>query len=160
MLAYAHRQLGETNEERQVLSTVAAIDPDDIETFERLMELSLESKDWDEARRNAQRFLAVNPLVPRPYSSLAESAEALDDADRAIAAWRKLLLLDPPDPARAHFRLAKLLHEKRDPAAKRHVLKALEEAPRFRDAQRLLLQINRENNSTRVNPAGAANAPS
>ena len=160
MLAYAHRQLGETNEERQVLSTVAGIDADDIETFERLMELALASKDWDDARLNAQRFLAVNPLVPRPYASLAESAEALDDADRAIAAWRKLLLLDPPDPARAHFRLAKLLHEKRDPAAKRHVLKALEEAPRFRDAQKLLLQINREsNNSTRTTP-GAANAPS
>ena len=160
MLAYAHRQLGETNEERKVLSTVAAIDADDIETFERLMELALAQKDWDDARRNAQRFLSVNPLVSRPYSSLAESAEGLDDSDRAIAAWRKLLLLDPPDPARAHFRLAKLLHEKRDPAAKRHVLKALEEAPRFREAQRLLLQINRENNnSTRVSPAGAAKAP-
>jgi tetratricopeptide (TPR) repeat protein len=160
MLAYAHRQLGETNEERQVLSAVAAIDPDDIETFERLMQLALAGKDWDEARRNAERFLAVNPLVAPPYSTLAQSAEALDDADRAIAAWRKLLLLDPPDPAQAHYRLAKLLHDKRDPAAKRHVLKALEEAPRFRDAQRLLLQINRENNNTRVTPAGAAHAPS
>jgi hypothetical protein len=59
-------------------------------------------------------------------------------------------VLDPPDPAVAHYRLAKLLHEKHDPAAKRHVLKALEEAPRFRDAQKLLLQINRENNQTRV----------
>lgn len=160
MLAYTHRQLGETNEERQVLSTVAAIDADDIETFERLMQLALAAKDWDEARRNAERFLAVNPLVAPPYSSLAESAQALDEPDLAIAALRKLLLLDPPDPAQAHYRLAKLLHAKRDPAAKRHILKALEEAPRFRDAQRLLLQINRENNSTRLAPAGASNAPS
>jgi len=158
MLAYAHRQLGETNEEREVLSAVAAIDADDVETFERLIDLALAAKDWEEARRNAERFLAVNPLVPRPYSSIAESAEALGDADRAIAAWRKLLLLDPPDPAQAHYRLAKLLHEKHDPAAKRHVLKALEEAPRFRDAQRLLLQINRENNQTRVPDTSATPA--
>jgi hypothetical protein len=30
---------------------------------------------------------------------------------------------------------------KRDPAAKRHVLMALEEAPRFREAHRLLLEL-------------------
>jgi hypothetical protein len=40
-----------------------------------------------------------------------------------------------------HFRLARLLHEDRQPSAKRHVLLALEEAPRFRTAQRLLLEI-------------------
>ena len=160
MLAYAHRKLGETNEERRVLSAVAAIDADDIETFERLMDLAIAAKDWEEARRNAERFLAVNPLVPRPYLLLAESNEAVGGADRAIAAWRKLLLLDPPDPAVAHYRLAKLLHEKHDAAAKRHVLKALEEAPRFRDAQKLLLQINRENNQTHVDPVGSASPAS
>lgn len=154
LLAEAHRQLGETNEEQQVLAAVAALDADDVESFQRLMEFAVAAKDWEQARRNAERFLAVNPLVPQPYACLAESAEALGNADRAIAAWRKLLLLDPPDPAQAHYRLAKLLHEKRDPAAKRHVLQALEEAPRFREAQRLLLQINRElNTQTRFAPA-------
>jgi hypothetical protein len=52
-----------------------------------------------------------------------------------------MLLLDPPDPAEVHFRLARLLRKAGDPAAKRHVLQALEEAPRFRDAHRLLLEI-------------------
>jgi hypothetical protein len=51
-------------------------------------------------------------------------------------------LLDPPDPAEAHYRLARLLHQAGDPAAKRHVLQALEEAPRFREAHRLLLEIS------------------
>jgi len=41
-----------------------------------------------------------------------------------------------------HFRLARLLRQRSDPAAKRHALQALEEAPRFRDAHRLLLEIN------------------
>jgi tetratricopeptide (TPR) repeat protein len=151
-LAYAHRQLNETNEERQVLSQVAEIDGDDIETFGRLMELALGAKDWAEAKRNAERFLAVNPLVPQPYACLAESAEALDEADYAIAAWRKLLLLDPPDPAQAHFRLARLLFRKGDPGARRHALKALEEAPRFREAQKLLLQMDRDSKKeTRFN---------
>jgi tetratricopeptide (TPR) repeat protein len=144
LLAQAHRQLGETNEERRVLSQLAEIDADDTDTFERLIDLALPEKDWSQARRNAERYLAVNPLVAKPYLSIAETAEALDDPDQAISAWRKLLLLDPPDPPQAHFRLARLLHKKGDPAAKLHVLKALEEAPRFRDAQRLLLEIERE----------------
>jgi tetratricopeptide (TPR) repeat protein len=152
LLAYAHRQLGETNEERRVLSQVAEIDGDDTETFERLMDLASAAGDWPEAKRNAERFLAVNPLVPQPYACLAESAEALGEAEPAIGAWRKLLLLDPPDPAQAHFRLARLLHQKGDRGAKLHALKALEEAPRFRDAQKLLLQIERElKKETRLN---------
>jgi len=41
-----------------------------------------------------------------------------------------------------HFRLARALHATGQPAeAKRHVLLALEEAPRFREAQQLLLQL-------------------
>jgi tetratricopeptide (TPR) repeat protein len=152
LLAYVHRQLGETNEERQVLSQVAGIDGDDTETFERLMELALAVQDWPEAKQNAERFLAVNPLVSRPYACLAESAEELGENDQAISAWRKLLLLDAADPAQAHFRLARLLYRKGDPAAKIHVIKALEEAPRFRDAQKLLLQIDRKlKKETRVN---------
>jgi tetratricopeptide (TPR) repeat protein len=152
LLAYAHRQLAETNDERQVLSQLVEIDGDATEAFQRLMELATATKDWPEAKRNAERFLAVNPLVPQPYVCLAESTEALEEADHAIAAWRKLLLLDPPDPAQAHFRLARLLHKKNDPAAKMHALKALEEAPRFREAQKLLLQIDRDSKSeTRLN---------
>jgi hypothetical protein len=40
-----------------------------------------------------------------------------------------------------HFRLARLMHSNNDPAAKRQVLLALEEAPRFRAAHRLLLEL-------------------
>ncbi|HUV65948.1 MAG TPA: hypothetical protein VMW24_18785, partial [Sedimentisphaerales bacterium] len=52
-----------------------------------------------------------------------------------------LLLLDPADPADIHYRLARLLEHKDPAEAKRHVLLALAEAPRFREAHRLLLKI-------------------
>jgi len=60
----------------------------------------------------------------------------------AIAAYQSWLELDPPDPAEVHFQLARLLHRAGDPAAKRHVLQALEDAPRSREALKLLLEIN------------------
>ena len=44
----------------------------------------------------------------------------------------------------AHFHLARLLREHEKPEAKRQLLMALEEAPRFREAHRLLLDWNDE----------------
>ena len=141
LLADAHRSLNETNLEREVLSRLASRDADDLDTFLRLMELGGAAKDWPDAAQNAERFLAVNPLLAEPYRYLARASEALGKSPPAIQAYQTMLLLDPPDPAEAHFRLARLLHQAGDPSAKRHVLQALEEAPRFRDAHKLLLQI-------------------
>ena len=64
----------------------------------------------------------------------------VDDAIKGLRAW---LLMDPDDPAEAHYRLAKLLDVNGLPDAKKHVLAALEAAPRYREAQKLLLKIVR-----------------
>jgi cytochrome c-type biogenesis protein CcmH/NrfG len=105
------------------------------------MELAEAVQDWKAVTQNAERFLAVNPLMPQPYRFLGRASEELRDTSQAIGAYQKILLLDPPDPAAVHFRLATLLHNRNDPAAKRHALQALEEAPRFRDAHHLLLEL-------------------
>ena len=141
LLAEAHRGLNETNEERVVLTTLSSLEADDVDTYSRLMELSAAAKDWGAVATNAERYLAVNPLVAQPYRHLAQASEALDRREAAISACKTLLLLDPPDPAGAHFQLARLLHQSGDATAKRHLLQALEEAPRFRDAHRLLLEM-------------------
>ena len=48
----------------------------------------------------------------------------------------------PIDAAEIHYRLARQLWQNGDrQMARREVLKALEEAPRFRDAHRLLLTV-------------------
>ena len=141
LLAQAHRGLNETEQERAILGKLARIEADAVPAYLRLMELDAAAKDWNAASRNAQRFLAVNPLVPQPYRCLAEASQALGKDSEAIRAYRTLLLLDPPDPADLHYRLAALLHKGSDPEAKRQVLQALEEAPRFRDAHRLLLEM-------------------
>jgi tetratricopeptide (TPR) repeat protein len=155
MLAAVHRALKETDEERAVLARIAEREADAIETYARLMELESARTNWTAVLQNAERYLAVNPLLPVPYRWLAQAAEALNEKPKAIDAYRRLLLLDPPNPAEAHFRLAKLLHDTADPAAKRHVLIALEEAPRYREAHRLLLDIAGRGTS----PASAKEKP-
>lgn len=142
MLAEVHRSLSETNEERRVLEEYTARDADAVDEYSRLLQLAALAEDWSLVRKNAERFLAVNPLVPAPYRYLAQASEALAQSDAAIQAYRTMLRLDPPDPAEVHYRLALLLFHQRDPGARRHVLKALEEAPRYRDAHRLLLEMH------------------
>ena len=63
-------------------------------------------------------------------------------ADEALAAYRAVALLDDTDPAGVHYQLAKLLRDAGKPQeARREVLRSLEEAPRFREAHQLLLEL-------------------
>ena len=93
----------------------------------------------------ADRLLAVNPLLPVVHRERAAAAERLDRPQEAIDAYRALLVLGPQNPAEVNYRLARLLRSHNElSSAKRHVLAALEDAPRYRDAHRLLLEIVRE----------------
>lgn len=142
LLAAAHRELGETDLERAMLEKHVALNADAIEPRLRLIELAVAAKDWKSVKSLADDVLAINPLVPVPHRYLAQAAEALSDRPAAIAAYRTLLQMDPLDPAEHHYRLANLLAaEQQLPEARRAVVRALEEAPRFRVAHQLLLEI-------------------
>jgi hypothetical protein len=106
------------------------------------MELSEAAADWRGVARSADQYLAAKPLVPLPYRFLAEASEQLGETGPAIRAYRALLELEPPDLAAVHFNLARLLRNVGEPGARRQALQALEEAPRYPAALRLLLQIH------------------
>lgn len=143
-LATAHRKLGEADAEREVLTRYAALDADGSAAFLRLIEIETSREDWEAVRTNALRMLAVNPLVPQPHRALAAAAHELGRPDEAMAAYQALLALQPDDPAELHYQLAQLLESRGNRAlAKRHVLLALESAPRYQAAQALLLKIVR-----------------
>lgn len=141
LMAAVHRQLNEIDEEHEMLEKIVSLVSDAHEALSRLMELDSANEDWLAVTKDAQRYLAINPLKPQPYQYLADASEHTGDDQTAINAYQALLELDPADPAHVHYRLAVLLERAGDPAAKRHVLQALEEAPRFRDAHKLLLKI-------------------
>jgi hypothetical protein len=91
---------------------------------------------------NARRFLEINPLVAPPWRSLAKASAATGEDATGIMANRTLLRFDPANPSEVHFELARLLRRTGDPAARREVLLALEDAPRHRAALNLLLEID------------------
>ena len=148
LLSVVYRKLEEPRREREVLEVLARDSADAVDAYLRLAELAAAEKQWTQVMGYAQQYLAVNPLIVAPHRYLAQAAEAAGDVDTAVLAYRTMLLLEPADPAEVHFRLARLLNSRGNPAAYRHVLMALEEAPRYRDAHALLLAIKKSHGDT------------
>lgn len=141
-LALVLNRLEEVEAEREVLTRYCEVDADAALAFRRLAELEAVRKNWELVRLNAERELAVNPLHATPHLHLAEAAEETGEARLALGSLRAALQLHPPDPAGLHYRTARLYQQQEDPiAARRAVLMSLEFAPRYRDAQRLLLEL-------------------
>ena len=144
LLATIFRELAETGLERAVLEKLANLDADAADARVRLVELAAEKEDWQAVAEHAAAMLAINPLVAAPHRRLAQAAEKLNQRKAAIDANRALLVLQPLDKAEIHFRLARLLRDEGEQdQAKRHVLEALEQAPRYLAAHQLLLEITR-----------------
>jgi tetratricopeptide (TPR) repeat protein len=142
LLAQVYRELEENSAEREVLESLIKLSADNVETFARLAEIGITGGEWELTRQSANRWLAVDPLVPEPHRLAARAAEELKDDNLAVASYRALLLMNPFDPAEGHYQLASVLRRTGQlEEAKREVLLALEETPRYRAAQKLLLEL-------------------
>jgi tetratricopeptide (TPR) repeat protein len=140
-LAAVHRKLGETQQEHDALSKLAKMSSDAADAYLRLMEIATEQQAWEQVVENGDRYLAVYPMLSNAYWWIGRAAEELGRNERAVESYRRLLLLDPSGPVEVHYRLGRLLRHENPDAARRHVLEALADAPRFRDGHRLLLEI-------------------
>jgi tetratricopeptide (TPR) repeat protein len=169
LLAEAHRNLGETDQEARVLHTLAGLSSDAAEAYGRLMEIGMEQKNWAQVVENGEKDLTVYPMLSALYWRLGRAHEELGQLvtgssllvpgsgqqptttnqppttnhhyEPAIQAYQHLLLLDPADPVDINYRLARLLQSRDPAAAKRCLLEALADAPRFRAGHQLLLEI-------------------
>ncbi len=154
-LARLFRKRGDTLQEREILTRLVEIDDSAHEALLRLLELDAAASDWQAVQQNARRLRAIDPLIPQPHRFLADASEKLGDADEARMSLESLLALGTDDSATLHYRLARSLAESDDSRhqlqARRHILQSLEQAPRYRDALRLLLQIVDANPSPNEN---------
>jgi len=140
-LAQVHRQLDETDREAAVLTKLAARSADASAAYARLMEIGIERKDWQQVATNGRKYLAVYPLLETLHWRLGQAYEHLREKSQAVRSYERLLLLDPADPVEVNYRLARLLQEEDTQAARRHLLEALADAPRFRKGHQLLLEM-------------------
>jgi tetratricopeptide (TPR) repeat protein len=140
-LAEIHRSLGEADEEIAILRKLAAHDGEALDVYERLADMDSARGDWKATLENAERARAVNPLILPPNQKQFAALQKLNRPEEAITAGERLLRLSPSDPTEVHYELAQLMVESAPDAARAHIVQALEDAPRFRAAQQLLLKL-------------------
>jgi tetratricopeptide (TPR) repeat protein len=105
----------------------------------------------DKAGRQAEALAVLesinysDPLRAAGHRDLGEKLLAAKRPAEAAREFRVLLALEPQDFATAQFGLARAARDGGDArAARRHVLQALEVAPSYRPAQKLLLELTED----------------
>lgn len=141
LLARVYRELGDTGAERAVLDEIVRNEADALEPVVRLHELAEAQGEAAGVIAAAERWLAIQPLAEAPWRSLLAAHETGGSPAAAARAGTSLLALEPPDRAAIHHRIARQLRTIDRAGARRHVLLALEEAPRFRAAHELLAEL-------------------
>ncbi len=140
-LARAYREIGDTANERRLLEHVCNQETHQLAPVARLLDIAKQKSDTPAQLLWADAFLAISPMGETAWRARLQAAVALDDAPAAIEAGEALAAMDLPDRPALHYQLARQ-YRAIDPAkAKRHVLMALEEAPRFRQAHALLVAL-------------------
>lgn len=143
LLAEVYREIDQPDRERQTLNEIIEISSDALPALLRLMDIAAEDENWQQLADYAKRVLAINPLLPTGHDQMARAAEKLNRPADVVRSLRALNSMDPIDPAAIDFRMAKALADmNQTDRAKHHVLRALQEAPRYRDAHRLLLALS------------------
>lgn len=144
-LATIARAIDNRDLELEYLQKIAVISSDNLPALTRLIELTAENGEWQQVEKYAEKLLAVQPLLPNGHEAMVRASYSEDaEASRrsAVASLRALQEMDPLDPAKLHYQMSEKLYESDQLTdARIEALRALEFTPRYREAQKLLVNI-------------------
>lgn len=161
MRAVAWRKLDNTDEETKSLEKVLQLDADDANACVRLLEIYTSAGSWDNVTRVSQLLQGINPMLKLSQQAMATAAENTGDDLLAIRSLTALAALNPLDKADTYYRLAAAeFRQQQLPQAKRNVLRALDAAPRYRDAHQLLLKVIEASEKQRAEPSSRPDSDS
>jgi cellulose synthase operon protein C len=144
-LAQAYTATKDTPKALEQLKRYAQIGGRNPDTLRELAALEEESGDKRAAVATLEKINYIYLRDEKAHQKLADLDMELGNPTEAIREYSAVLALKPVDPAGTHYRLAKAYqaaHKNAD--AMDEVLSSLEIAPGYRDAQKLLLELNKE----------------
>jgi tetratricopeptide (TPR) repeat protein len=148
-MAHAQDELGEREQAMSALEKFWRNGGYDPAALKRLSDWLLEAQRIDDAILVLHSVNLVDPLDEELHGKLGDLLLEADRAAAALAEYSIALSLGPHDKATAHYRLASAYHRLGErERAETHLLLALDVAPNFRPAQKLLLDIMRDGPDT------------
>ncbi len=142
LLAQIYRQKGDLTKAVAELEALTALNETDYDANLQLAEILESTGNMAGAANALDRAVYIYPMQPVLHTKLAELYKKTGALKKVVRERQALLALNPVDRAEALYQLALAYHEAGDAvAARREVLRALEEAPSFEKAQELLLKL-------------------
>jgi tetratricopeptide (TPR) repeat protein len=143
-LAAIHLARSANREAERELAALVSIAEDDYRAQTELANVRIALGDSAGAMAALEQAMFISPYEMESHVRLAELAESGGASEVAVRERQAILALDPVDRANAEYRLARayLLAGDRT-EARRAVLRALERAPNYQEAQELLLELRR-----------------
>jgi Tfp pilus assembly protein PilF len=142
-LAKAYEAKGETAKAMEQLKLYSARrgrNPDSLRDLAKMQEAAGDKRG---AAATLERINYIYLRDDKEHQQLAELDMELGNPAGAILEYGAVIALKPVDPAGAHYHLAKAYEAVHDDGkAMDEVLSSLETAPGYRDAQKLLLELN------------------
>lgn len=141
VLAQIYEREGNREMQLQWLETLLESLQHDYGSAIILAEAAMEQGDYDKAAYYIDRAIQVDPYRQDVHQLKADYAMAVNDPQLAVTEFEVLMNLEISDPVEARTNLAEAyLRNGQISEAKQNVLYALEQAPSFERAQRLLLE--------------------
>jgi cellulose synthase operon protein C len=143
LIADAHLARGDKAAAVAELEKWARAGGRDPDLLKKLAKMQEEAGDRKAAIRTWQRLVYVYPLDEELHTRLGDLLLAEGNAQGAVFEYEALIAAKPLDQAATRFNLARALRaSNRVEAAKEQLLLALEAAPGYKPAQRMLLELN------------------
>lgn len=142
-LAELHQSRNDPAAAAAELAALVAIDETDYDANVALADLLEQTGDRAGEAAALERAIWISPYDITLHTRLAELYAALSEPTKAVRERKAVVALEPVDMAEALYQLA-LAHfdAGEHDAARRTVLRALEQAPSFPEAQELLLRVS------------------
>jgi tetratricopeptide (TPR) repeat protein len=142
LLADAYQAKGDKDNERRQLEKYNEVGGRDSKLVERLAKLEVDAGDPKKAAAALDRLNYIYPEDQELHKQLGDLWLAQNNVPGAIREYQALIALKPLDQATSHYQLAEAYRRaNRLDQARDEVLAALEAAPGYKPAQKLLLEI-------------------
>jgi tetratricopeptide (TPR) repeat protein len=147
-LAQAYKAKGNARAEAAELTALTLRNEDHYAANIELASVLEQLGDTTGAAAALERAMFISPYDGAQHVRLASFYAKLGDRSRAVRERAAVVALNPVDKAEALYQLALAYYQAGEAqAARREVLRALEDAPNFEKAQELLLRLQSANRS-------------